>query len=303
MTRILVVISLLLMSAISQAQKILPLYDGEIPEAISGPDLEKTDTASDGIVRVSKISRPTITVYLPDPNIATKIAVIIFPGGSYSINAIKHEGWDVAEYLVKKGIAAFVVKYRLPDTATMLLPSSAPLMDAQQAIMHVRKNAERYHIDPSKVGVMGFSAGGHLAATASTLYRYHATPSAVRPDFSILVYPVISSSDSVGHMGSRNNLLGKNPNPETVRFFSNELQVDAKTPPAFLVHAKDDVVSYKNSVLYEEALKKYNIPVKLLLYEKGGHGYGMYNKSSDIFWPDEAVEYVVNVLNTKNVKN
>jgi acetyl esterase/lipase len=297
MTKNLILISLLMMSVTSQAQKIIPLYEGDIPGAKPGPDLEKTDTASDGIVRVSKISRPTITVYLPDPKIATKIAVIIFPGGGYGINAIKHEGWDVAEYLVKKGFAAFVVKYRLPDTATMLLPSSGPLMDAQQAIMHVRKNAERYNIDPSKIGVMGFSAGGHLAATASTLYRYHATPLVVRPDFSILVYPVISFSDSVGHLGSRNNLLGKEPNPETVRYFSNELQVDAKTPPAFLVHAKDDWVSYKNSVLYEEALKKHNVPVKLLLYEKGGHGYGMYNKASDVFWPDEAVQYVMNLLN------
>ena len=300
MTRILIVISLVLMSATSQAQIILPLYEGEIPGAKPGPDLEKTDTWADGIVIVSKISRPTIAVYLPDPKIATKIAVIIFPGGAYGINAIKHEGWDVAEYLVKKGIAAFVVKYRLPDTATMLRPSAAPLMDAQQAIMHVRNNAERYNIDPSKICVMGFSAGGHLAANASTLYRYHATPSAVRPDFSILVYPVISISDSLGHIGSRNNLLGKDPDPATIRFYSNELQVDAKTPPAFLVHAKDDPINYKNSVLYEEALKKYNVPVKLLLFEKGGHGYGMYNKASDIFWPDEAIRNMMNVLNVKN---
>jgi acetyl esterase/lipase len=303
MTRTLIVISLILMSTISKAQKIVPLYEGEIPGAKPGPDLEKTDTAADGIVRVSKISRPSITVYLPDPKIATRIAVIIFPGGGYGINAIKHEGWDVAEYFVKKGIAAFVVKYRLPDTATMLRPAGGPLMDAQQAIMHVRKNAMQYNIDPSKVGVMGFSAGGHLAATASTLYRYHATPSAVRPDFSILVYPVISFSDSVGHLGSRNNLLGKEPDPGTIRMFSNELQVDAKTPPAFLVHAKDDPISYKNSVLYEEALKRYNVPVKLLLYEKGGHGYGMYNKTSDIFWPDEAIKNVMNVLNVVNAKN
>jgi acetyl esterase/lipase len=303
MIKTLIVISLILMTATSKAQKVLPLYEGEIPGAIPGPDLEKSDTIADGILIVSKISRPTIAVYLPDPKIATKIAVIIFPGGGYGINAIKHEGWDVAEYFAKKGVAAFVVKYRLPDSATMIHPDAGPLMDAQQAIIHVRKNAKQYNIDPLKVGVMGFSAGGHLAANASTLFRYHTTPSAVRPDFSILVYPVISLSDSLGHIGSRNNLLGKNPNPETLKLFSNELQVYAKTPPAFLVHAKDDPINYTNSVLYEEALKKYNVPVKLLLYEKGGHGYGMYNKTSDIFWPDEAVKNVMNMLNEKNVKN
>jgi acetyl esterase/lipase len=114
---------------------------------------------------------------------------------------------------------------------------------------------------------------------------------------------VISFTESVGHSGSRNNLLGKNPSAEKIKFFSNELQVDAKTPPAFLVHAKDDPVSYKNSVLYQEALTKYKVPVKLLLYEHGGHGYGMYNKTSDIFWPEEAVKNVMNVMNVKNLKN
>jgi acetyl esterase/lipase len=303
MARLFFQLLIILIPATIKAQTVFPLYEQEIPGAIPGPDLEKTDTDANGIVRVSKISRPTIAVYLPEPKTATKVAVIIFPGGGYGINAIKHEGWDVAEYFAKKGIAAFVVKYRLPDSSTMLHPEAGPLMDAQQAILYVRKNASKFNIDASKVGVMGFSAGGHLAATASTLYRYHLKPASVRPDFSILVYPVISFSDSVGHSGSRKNLLGENPSTEQVRYFSNELQVDAKTPPAFLVHAKDDPISYKNSVLYEEALKKYKVPVKLLLYEHGGHGYGMYNKTSDIFWPDEAIRNVINVMNVKNVKN
>ncbi|HLO81321.1 MAG TPA: alpha/beta hydrolase [Chitinophagaceae bacterium] len=280
------------MSIMANAQTILPLYEKEIPGAINAPDLEKTDTGSDGIVRVSAISIPTIAVYLPDKKIATGTAVIIFPGGGYHINAIKHEGWDLAKYFIEKGIAAFVVKYRIPDSNTMLVPETGPLMDAQQAITHVRTNAAKYGINPSKVGVMGFSAGGHLAANASTLYRYNANAKALRPDFSLLIYPVISFSDSITHSGSKSSLLGKNPSPEKVKLYSNEMQVDSNTPPAFLVHAKDDGVSYRNSLVYEEALKKNNVPVKLLLYEKGGHGYGMYNKQSDIFWPDEMIKWM-----------
>jgi acetyl esterase/lipase len=277
---------------ITNAQTIVPLYDHEIPGSRPSPDKEKTETGSDGIVRVSGISRPTIAVYIPEKKNAARSAVIIFPGGGYGINAIKHEGWDLAEYFNEKGITAFVVKYRLPDSNTMVSPETAPLQDAQQAITHVRNNAAKYNVDPSKIGVMGFSAGGHLAATASTHYRYSENAAAVRPDFSLLIYPVISFSDSIGHIGSRSNLIGKNPSPEKVKLYSNELQVDTHTPPAFLVHAKDDGVSYMNSIVYEEALKKNNVPVKLLLYEKGGHGFGMYNKQSEIFWPEEMIRWM-----------
>lgn len=279
-------------SLITKAQTILPLYDHEIPGSKPSADKEKTETGIDGIVRVSGISRPTIAVYMPEKKNAANSAVIIFPGGGYGINAIKHEGWDLAEYFNEKGIAAFVVKYRLPDSGTMVFPETGPLQDAQQAITYVRNNAAKYDVDPSKIGVMGFSAGGHLAATASTHYRYSENAASVRPDFSLLIYPVISFSDSIGHKGSRTNLIGKKPTPEKIELYSNELQVDAHTPPAFLVHAKDDGVSYMNSVVYEEALKKNNVPVKLLLYEKGGHGYGMYNRQSDVFWPDEMIRWM-----------
>jgi acetyl esterase/lipase len=290
--KLLMTVSSIFMSVVADAQTILPLYENGIPGSKPSPDQEKTETGTDGIVRVSGISRPTIAVYLPEKKNETKTAVIIFPGGGYWINAIKHEGWDLARFFNEKGIAAFVVKYRLPDSNTMVFPETGPLQDALQAIMHVRTNAAKYNIDPSKVGVMGFSAGGHLAATASTHYRYSENAAALRPDFSLLIYPVISFADSLGHTGSRNRLIGPSPTREKVKLFSNELQVDAHTPPAFLVHAKDDGVSYMNSVVYEEALKKYNVPVKLLLYEKGGHGYGMYNKQSDIFWPDEMIRWM-----------
>jgi acetyl esterase/lipase len=291
--KIFLLFSFIVMTYISQAQTTIPLYEGPIPGAKPGPNNEKSDTATDGMVRVSKISVPTMIVYLPKKEKATGTAVIVFPGGGYGINAIKHEGWDVGRFLADNGIAAFVVKYRLPDSATMEDPSIGPLQDAQQAISLVRKNAKAYGVKTNKVGVMGFSAGGHLASTVSTHFRYAANPKAVRPDFSVLIYPVISFSDSIGHKGSRQNLIGKKPSPENILKFSNELQVYEKTPPAFLAHAKDDkAVIYNNSVVYAEALRKYNIPVELLLVEKGGHGFGLYNKQSDVQWPDRLLAWM-----------
>jgi acetyl esterase/lipase len=234
-----------------------------------------------------------LSIYLPEKSRATGTAVIIFPGGGYRINAIKHEGWDVAKYLAENGIAAVVVKYRLPDSSTMIDPAVGPLQDAQQAISLVRQNAKAYGIDPHKIGVMGFSAGGHLAATASTHFRFAANPASVRPDFSILIYPVISFMDSICHKGSRENLIGKTPSEENIKKFSNELQVYEKTPPAFLVHAKDDnAVPYSNAVVYCEALRKNKVPMELVLVEKGGHGFGMYNKQSNVFWPEKLIPWL-----------
>ncbi len=277
------------------AQKTLPLYNGNIPGAKPHPDEEKSVYNADSILIVSKITRPTITVYLPEKSKASGTAIIVFPGGGYGINALSHEGYDVGERLQSEGIAAFVVKYRIPDTATMDNMETAPLQDAQQAIFMVRSNAKEWGINPGKIGVLGFSAGGHLASTASTHYRekmINAGQVSLRPDFSVLVYPVISFSDSIGHIGSRENLIGKNPSPEKIRDYSNQLRVDAQTPPAFLAHAKDDPVNYKNSVVYADALKKNNVPVELLLFEKGGHGFGMYNKQSTTQWPDELLRWM-----------
>jgi acetyl esterase/lipase len=171
-------------------------------------------------------------------------------------------------------------------------PETGPLQDAQEALLYVRKHAKKLGINPAKTGVMGFSAGGHLASTLSTHFVYHKTPSAVRPDFSILIYPVISFSPGVTHTGSRDRLLGKKPTDEQLKRFSNELQVTTETPPAFLVHAKDDRVSVENTYLYRDALRQKGVTVETLLFEKGGHGYGMYNKQSDIFWPSKVVEWL-----------
>ena len=279
----------------SKAQTELPLYKKSIPGAKQTVNQEKSVTSNDGMVRISKISEPTIRIYQPEASANNHMAIIIFPGGGYAINAIKHEGWDVAEYFAKQGFTAFVVKYRLPDSTTMEHPDQGPLQDAQEAIRFVRKRAKSMNIDPTKVGVLGFSAGGHLAATASTHFIYHKKPASVRPDFSVLIYPVISMDKKVSHTGSHDNLIGKNASEELEHLYSNELQVKPITPPAFLVHAKDDRVVIENSYRYRDALIKNNVPVETLFYEKGGHGYGMYNKTSDIFWPAKVAEWIKNL--------
>ena len=218
------------------AASIIKLYPDKIPNEIAGPDTETK--ADDGIPRISNISRPTLTIYLPSKEKATGAAVVICPGGGYGINAYKHEGTDVAELLVAKGIAAFILKYRLPSDKIMKDKSIGPLQDAQQAIRIVRQRAKEWNVNPSKIGIAGFSAGGHLASTAGTHFQKslidNPENTSVRPDFMILLYPVISFTDSIGHIGSRTNLLGKAPSADMIRLYSNELQVTSQLLPPFL---------------------------------------------------------------------
>jgi acetyl esterase/lipase len=189
-----------------------------------------------------------------------------------------------------------VLKYRIPNEQTMINKEIGPVQDAQRAVQLVRENAAQWGIKKDRIGIMGFSAGGHLASTAGTHFQntYIDNPkgTSLRPDFMILVYPVISFTDSIGHTGSRDNLLGKNPPPEKIKAYSNEQQVTPQTPPAFLVHAKDDGVKVENSLVFADALKKAGVPVALYLYEKGGHGYGMYNKTSPVRWMDRVQQWM-----------
>jgi acetyl esterase/lipase len=268
-----------------KAQTIFPLYEGEIPNSKSTTNREKSNLDAAGIERISKVSIPTVSMYTSQIQKNKTAAVIICPGGGYGILAASHEGSDVAREFNRMGITAFVLKYRLPDDSTMLDKSIGPLQDAQRAIQFVRENADQFGIDASKIGIMGFSAGGHLAASASTRFKEQFIENdkntSLRPDFSILIYPVISFIDGLTHNGSRQNLLGKASSLEVQQKFSNELQVSSETPPAFLVHASDDIaVPVLNSIAYYEALLRKKIYSQLLIYPKGGHGFGMNNKTT-----------------------
>jgi len=282
-------IFLLFFASMTYAQDTLPLYE-VIPNSKPADNLEKSETAADGITRVSEVSVPQLIVFRPaNPN---GTAVIICPGGGYRILAITHEGYDVARELNKWGVTAFVLKYRLPSDRTMLDRSIGPLQDAERAIQLVREHAREWGINPKKIGIMGFSAGGHLAASLSTRYREslieNPKKTSFRPDFSVLVYPVISFTDSLTHMGSRNNLIGSNPSESRIKKYSNEFNIDKKTPPAFLIHAKDDkTVPIGNAYAYYNALQQLKIPAALKVYETGGHGFGMYNKKEAHNWMGE----------------
>ena len=291
MTKLMVLSFMYLFSTLpSSAQVSIFLYDA-IPNSKPSENKEKSAT-TDGILRISNVSVPSLTMYRPPASGRKTSAVIICPVGGYGILAASHEGSDVARVFNEWGIVAFVLKYRLPDDSIMTDKTIGPLQDAQRAIQIVRQNAKQWNIDPGKVGIMGFSAGGHLASTASTHFDKEVIDNpghtSLRPDFSILIYPVISFTDSLGHIGSRSNLIGKNSSPEKIKEYSNELQVNANTPPAFLVHARDDkAVKYENSVQYYDALIKNKVPAELRLYDKGGHGFGMDNQTTPDKWMDQ----------------
>jgi len=286
---------IIFMMAISFAQlanaqnKVIDLYPNGIPGAKVATDyVEQTVVGADGKTRVSKVTKPTLEAFTPEKGKETGKAVIICPGGGYAILAIKHEGYDVAKKFAEAGITAFVLKYRLPSDLIMEDKSIGPLQDAQQAIKYVRENAAEYGINPDKVGIMGFSAGGHLASTASTHFQKAVIENSnhinLRPDFSILIYPVVSFGQ-FRHNGSRTNLLGAQPTEEKIHLYSNELQVNASTPPAFLVHAMDDkTVPVENSIQYSLSLKKFNVKSEAHLYQAGGHGFGLNNTTTQEDW-------------------
>lgn len=273
------------------AQETLPLYTGNIPNSKPTKDEEYSET-TDGILIIHKITKPTISIYLPPKEKANGTAVIIYPGGGYWIVAAGHEGADVAKEFNKVGVTAFVVKYRIPDSTTMINKEIGPLQDAQRAILYVRENAATWNIDKNKIGIMGFSAGGHLASTAGTHFKrsYIDNPknTSLRPDFMILCYPVISFTDSIGHIGSRDQLIGKSPTQKKIKEYSNELQITKEAPPTFLMHAKDDdAVNVKNTLLFAGALHANKVNNSYYLYDHGGHGFGLNNPTSTVKWMDK----------------
>ncbi|WP_339897293.1 alpha/beta hydrolase [uncultured Gilvimarinus sp.] len=266
--------------------KVYSLYDvtrsADIPNGRASDDLETVRDAANPDTFLMQVTLPSMTAYLPDPANATGTAVVICPGGGYRGVSIVKEGYEIARRLNREGIAAFVLKYRDPLDATMTDKKFGPLQDVQQAIALVRENADAWNVDTDKVGVMGFSAGGHLASSAAVHYtdpvleRWPAGQ--LRPDFQVLVYPVISFQDDIAHKGSRSNLMGEPIDPRWQQYFSNETQVTEATPPGFLVHAGDDgSVLVENSLRYYQALKAHGVSAGMLILPTGGHGFGMRN--------------------------
>lgn len=278
----------------------LPLWPaGKVPNYQKTAEVEKRDTGD--IIGISLVQSPEITVYLPSKRIATGQAIIICPGGGYSRLAYNWEGTDPARLLSARGIAAIVLKYRLPNSKSNITPHLSPLMDAKRAIRIVRANAVKWNIKKDRIGIMGFSAGGHLASTLATHFdagnvtaddSIERQPS--RPDFTVLVYPVISMSKSIMHAGSRNNLIGAGTDSSLEKRYSNELQVTKETPPTFLVHATDDkAVPVENSMLFYQALKDNGVAVEMHIYPTGGHGFGLaVGKGYLETWTDRLVDWM-----------
>jgi acetyl esterase/lipase len=288
------VLVLLLMVAVSSmyGQTItLKVWPEKIPGTKSSTGYKEFTRMDNGRPRITKVTDPELQIYLPPKEIASGAAVVICPGGGYGVLAIDHEGWDIAKWLNKMGVAGIVLKYRLPSDEIMNDKSVGPLQDVQEAMRIVRRKSHEWNIDPNKIGVMGFSAGGHLAATASTMYMEKVyepvDASSARPDFSILIYGVLSMQQDITHKGSLENLLGKNSSPERRNHFSNELRINSQSPPAFLVHSMDDkTVPVENSIRYFQMLSKFSIPAEFHAYEKGGHGYGLaVGGATESNWP------------------
>ena len=278
----------------SYSQKVMALYEGTIPN--NKTNVPNEINRGNGWIEGTKT--PTLTIYLPAKPDSFKTAVIICPGGGYSGLATEHEGNEVARLLNQKGIAAFVLKYRIPTDSSMNHKEIVPLQDAERAIQLVRLHAKEWNVNPDKTGIMGFSAGGHLASTLGTHFTQIVIDNKeninIRPDFMILGYPVISFSDSLAHIGSRENLIGKNASEDKIKLFSNELQVTPQTPPTFLIQAADDkTVKVENSIVFFEALQKNKVPVEMHIYQRGGHGFGLHNATTKDNWFNSAMNWLV----------
>ena len=273
-------------TGVAQASPVEPpielLWPGGAPGALGQEDADK----------------PSLTILLPRPDTSTGMAVVICPGGGYGFLAMDYEGQEIAWWLRSRGVAAFILKYRLGPR----YHHPAPMLDAQRALRWVRHEAARFHVAPNQIGIWGFSAGGHLASTAATHFDV-GDPQAsdpvdrvsCRPDFAILAYPVITLTNEFTHRGSRRNLLGENPDPKLIDLLSNEKQVTRDTPPCFLFHTTDDeAVPVENSVLFYLALRHAGVPAELHIYQHGKHGVGLAGTDPVLSsWPERLAAWLV----------
>jgi len=280
------ILILITTTAFAQKSQPVPLYPNGVPNSKPAPKSYVEVMGDDSFLM--KVTTPTITPYFPDKDKANGAAVIICPGGGYIGLAIDNEGDQIAKAFNNIGVTAFLLKYRLPSDSIMIDKTIGPLQDAQRAIQMVREGAAKWNIDPNRVGIIGFSAGGHLASTADTHFDKPviANPknTSLRPDFAMLIYPVITFGPEA-HVGSRENLIGKNPSQAQIDYYSNEKQVTPNTPPTFLVQAEDDdVVPVQNSLLFYDAMVLNKVKGEIHIYQAGGHGFGLHNSTTKDEW-------------------
>jgi len=300
--------SFLLISGAVFAQEIIPLWDkGDIPNYKKSEGKEMIPPRD--IVFIKNVQIPTLEIFLPSKQNANGLAVLICPGGGYTGVAYDWEGTDYAKWFNSQGIAAFVLKYRMPQAESVITSYKAPIQDAQRAIRYIRYHATKFNIQKNKVGVIGSSAGGHLASTLGThLDIAYYTPKDsidrenIQPNFMMLIYPVISMKDGVTHMGSKRKLLGETPTEDLVSIFSNELQVSEKTPPAFIIHSGDDkAVPVENSIRMYQALVKNKVKATMHIYPAGGHGYSLgKSKKRAPDWSNLAAEWLGKLIINKS---
>ncbi|MFR9529036.1 MAG: alpha/beta hydrolase [Rikenellaceae bacterium] len=283
MKKILSLIVFAALALVANAQRFtMPLWGDDMPNYWPSDQEEIVDDSQD-IIKIRQVNHPTIEVFLPSERMRTGQAVVICPGGGYAMIAYDFEGTDVAKWFNSKGVVAVVLKYRLPQAASNVVSYKSPLLDAQRALRLVRSSAQEWGVDAARVGVMGFSAGGHLAATASTHYATKfAEPVddvdllSARPDFSILVYPVVTFRDDYTDNGTRTRLCNSQVTSELIDEFSNELHVDSLTPPTFLMHSSNDnIVPVQNSLQYYQRLVESGVEAEMHIYPIGGHGYSL----------------------------
>lgn len=296
MKKKIILISMMAATLSTKAQTIIPLYPDKIPNSIEVPNPEVKTVDNKGNIHYAKVAIPTLEICLAPKEISNGTAVVICPGGGYSYVSYTHEGTEIAAAFNKMGVSAFILKYRMPSDAYMVNKNIGPLQDAQTAIKMVRMHAKDWGVDTAKVGIVGFSAGGHLASTAGTHFDKpvidNKEKTNLRPDFMILGYPVMDLSDSLMHKGSRDNLLGPHPSDELIRQYSADLNVTSQTPPTFLTHAGDDhTVKVENSIKLYQALLKAGVPAEMHIYPKGGHGFGINNTNTG-HWIDRAHDWM-----------
>lgn len=281
--------------AVAEEPVVISLWDGIAPgsEEFAGEEqVEQRGKAGLADGWVTGVSQPTLTVIAPSEEERNGTAVVICPGGGYGGLSWDKEGLEMGRWFADRGVTAFVLKYRHGGGAHR---HPVPLADVQRAIRVVRSQADQWQVVPERVGVMGFSAGGHLASSAGTHFdrgNQEATDAIerqnCRPDFLVLIYPVISMDTAITHGGSRNNLLGETPEEELVEQMSSDLQVTVETPPTFIVHASDDVaVPVENALRLYRALVDHAVPAELHVFAQGGHGFGMRQKELPVAeWPN-----------------